>query len=91
MEERAIENIRPPEVIVEGNYPDPKINMEYDRKKLEIEKMVVKAKAREEVLSTFDDASLQKCKKEDQLLTKEDNRKNKKTGLLKTDPIFQKN
>ena len=82
MEERAIENI---------SLPDPKINMEYDRKKLEIEEMVAKAKARAKVSSTFDDASLQKCKKEDQLLTKEDNRKNKKTGLLKTDPIFQKN
>ena len=65
--------------------------MEYDRKKLEIEERVAKAKARAKVLNTFDDASLQKCKKEDQLLTKEDNRKNMKTGLLGKDPIFQKN
>ena len=53
--------------------------------------MVAKGKARADVLSTFDDASLQKCKKEDQLLTEEDNRKNKKTGLLRKDPLFHKN
>ena len=65
--------------------------MEYDRKKLDIEKRVAKVTAKAKVLSTFDDASLQKCKKEDQLLTEEDDRKNKKTGLLGKDSIFQKN
>ena len=92
MKERAIgENIRLVEVIAEANFADQKIKMEYDRKKLEIEERVAKAKARAKVLSTFGDVSLQKYKKEDQLLTEEDNRKNKKTGLLGKDPIFQKN
>ena len=89
MEERAIEeNIRLAEVIAEANYADQKIKMEYDRKKLEIEERVAKAKAK--VLSTFGDVSLQKCKEEDQLLN-EDNRKNKKTPLLRKDPVFRKN
>ena len=44
---------------------------------------VAKAKARTKVLSTFGDASLQKHEKEDELLTGEDNRKNKKTPLLR--------
>ena len=92
MEERAIEeNIKLAEVIAEANYADQKIKMEYDRKKLEIEERVAKAKARAKVLSTFGDVSLQKYKKEDQLLTEEDNRKNKKTPLQRKDPIFQKN
>ena len=34
---------------------------------------------------------MQKYEKEDQLLTDEDNRKNKKTPLLRKDPIFHKN
>ena len=44
---------------------------------------VAKAKARIKVLSNFGDASLQKHEKEDELLTVEDNRKNKKTPLLR--------
>ena len=92
MEERAIEeNIRLAEVIVEANYADHKIKMEYDRKKLEIEEKVAKAKARAKVLNNFGDQSLQKHKKEDQLLTEEDNRKSKKTPLLRKDPVFHKN
>ena len=92
MEERLIEeNIRLAEVIAEANYADQKIKMEYDRKKLEIEEKVAKAKARAKVLNTFGDVSLQKYKKEDQLLTEEDNRKSKKTPLLRKDPVFHKN
>ena len=92
MEERAIEEkIRLAEVIAEANYADQKIKMEYDRKKLEIEEKVAKAKARAKVLNTFGDVSLQKYKKEDQLLTEEDNRKSKKTPLLRKDPVFHKN
>ena len=92
MEERATEeNIRLAEVIVEANYADHKIKMEYDRKKLEIEEKVAKAKARAKVLNNFGDQSLQKHKKEDQLLTEEDNRKSKKTPLLRKDPVFHKN
>ena len=92
MEERAInENIRFAEVIAEANYADQKIKMEYDRKKLEIEEKVAKAKARAKVLNTFGDVSLQKYKKEDQLLTEDDNRKSKKTPLLRKDPVFHKN
>ena len=92
MEEKAIkENIGLADVIAEANYADQKTKMEYDRKKLEIEERVAKAKARAKVLSTFGDVSLQKYKKEDQLLTEEDNRKNKKTPLQRKDPIFQKN
>ena len=92
MEERAIEeNIRLAEVIVEANYADHKIKMEYDRKKLEIEEKVAKAKARAKALNTFGDVSLQKYKKEDQLLTEDDNRKSKKTPLLRKDPVFHKN
>ena len=56
-----------------------------------MEERVAKAKAREKVLSTFGDVSLQKYKKEDQFLTREDNRKHKKTLLLKKDHIFDKN
>ena len=92
MEEIAIEeNIRLAEVIVEANYADHKIKMEYDRKKLEIEKKVAKAKARAKVLNNFGDQSLQKHKKEDQLLTEEDNKKSKKTPLLRKDPVLHKN
>ena len=94
MEERSIEeNIRLAEVIAETNYADQKMRMEYDRKKLEMEERVVKAKARAraKVLSTFGDVSLQRYKKEDQLLTGEDNRKNKKTPILRKDPVFHKN
>ena len=65
--------------------------MAYDRRKLEIEEKVAKAKARAKVLNTFDDVSLQNYKKEDQLLTEEDNRKSKKTLLLRKDPVFHKN
>ena len=91
IEERAIEeNIRLAEVIAEANYADQKIKMEYDRKKLEIEERVAKAKARAKALHTFGDTSLQKYKKEDQLLTEEKNRKKKKTPLLRKDPIFHK-
>ena len=90
MEERAIEeNIRLAEVIAETNYADQKIKMEYDRKKLEMERRVAKATAK--VFSTFGDVSLQKFRKEDHMLTGEDNRKNKKTPLLRKDPIFDKN
>ena len=82
MEEKAIEeNIRLAEVIAKAKYTDQKMKMEYDRKKLEMEERVAKVKARKKVLSTFGDVSLQKYKKEDQLLTGEDNRKNKKTPL----------
>ena len=92
MEEIAIEeNIRLAEVIVEANYADHKIKMEYDRKKLEIEEKVAKAKARAKVLNNFGDQSLQKHKKEDQLLTEEDNKKSKKTPLLRKDPVLHKN
>ena len=49
--------------------------MEYDRKKLEIEERVAKAKARAEVLSTFGDVSFQKYKREDQFLSGENNKK----------------
>ena len=77
MEERVIEeNIRLAEVIAKTNYADQKMKMEYDRKKLEIEERLAKAKATAKGLSTFGDAFLQKYKKEDQLLTGEDNRKN---------------
>ena len=65
--------------------------MEYDRKKLEIEERVAKTKARAEVLSTFGDVSFQKYKREDQFLSGENNRKNKKTPLMRKDPIFHKN
>ena len=65
MEERAIEvNISLHEVIAESNYADQKMIMEYDRKKLEMEEKVVKAKERAKVLSAFGDVSLQKYKKE---------------------------
>ena len=67
------------------------MKMEYDKTKLEMEERVAKAKARPKVLSTFDDVSLQKYKKEDQLLTGDGNRKNKKTPLLRKDPVFHKN
>ena len=91
-EKRGIEeNIRVAEVIAEANYAEHKIKMEYDRKKLEIDKKVAKAKARAKVLNTFGDVSLQKYKKDDQLLTEEDNRKSKKTPLLTKDPVFHKN
>ena len=92
MEERAIEeNIRLAEVIVQTNYADQKIKMEYDRKKLEIEEKVAKAKARAKVLNNFGDQFLQKHKKEDQLLTEEDTRKSKKTPILRKDPVLNKN
>ena len=92
MEERGIaENINLTEVIAEANYADQKIKIEYNRKKLETEERVAKAKARAKVLNTFGDVSLQKYKKEDQLLTEEDNRNSKKTPLLRNDPIFHKN
>ena len=79
MEERAIEeNIRLAEVIAEANYAEQKIKMENDRKKLEIEEKVAKAKARAKALNTFGDVSLQKYKKEDQLLTEEDKKKVRK-------------
>ena len=91
-EERAIEeNIRLNEVIAEANYADQKMKMEYDRKKLEMEERVAKAKARAEVLSTFGDVSFQKYKREDQFLSGENNRKNKETPLMRKDPIFHKN
>ena len=83
MEERAIEeNIRLAEVIAESNYADQKIKVEYDGKKLEMEKMVAKTKTRAKVLSAFGDASFQKYKKEEQLLTGGDKSKNKKLPLL---------
>ena len=92
MEERGIaENINLTEVIAEANYADQKIKIEYNRKKLETEERVAKAKARAKVLNTFGDVSLQKYKKEDQLLTEDDNRKSKKTPLLRKDPVFHKN
>ena len=93
MEERAIEvNISLHEVTAELNYADQKMIMEYDRKKLEMEERVVKAKERAKVLSAFGDISLQKYKKEEQqLLTREDNSRNKKMLLLRKDPIFGKN
>ena len=79
MEERGIaENINLTEVIAEANYADQKIKIEYNRKKLEIEERVAKAKARAKVLNTFGDVSLQKYKKEDQLLTEEDKKKVRK-------------
>ena len=56
-----------------------------------MEKRVAKAKARAQVLSTLGDVSLPKYKKEDQLLTGEDNSKNKRTTLLRKDPIIDKN
>ena len=65
-------------MIAEANYADHKIKMEYERKKLEIDKKVAKAKARAKVLNTFGDVSLQKYKKEDQLLTEEDKKKVRK-------------
>ena len=52
---------------------------------------MAKAKARANVLNTFGNVSLQKYKKDDQLLTEEDNRKSKKTPLLTKDPVFHKN
>ena len=65
MEEKVIqENIRLAEMIAEANYADQKIKMEHDRKNLEIEERVAKAKAREKVLSAFGNESLQKYKKE---------------------------
>ena len=67
------------------------MKMKYDRKKLEMEESVAKAKARAKVLSILGDVSLQEYKKEDQMLTGEDNSKNKRTHLLKKDPIFNKN
>ena len=67
------------------------MKMEYDRKKLEMEERVTKAKTRAKVMSTFGDVSLQKYKKEDQFLTGKDNRKNKKAPLLRKDPVFHKN
>ena len=92
LEERAIEeNIRLAEVIAEANHADQKIKMEYDSKKLEIEEKVGNAKARAKVLNTFGEVSLQKYKKEDQLLTEEDSRKSKKAPLLRKDPVFHKN
>ena len=78
-------------MIAEANYADQKIKMEYDGKKLEIEEKVAKAKARAKLLNTFGNVSLQKCKKEDQLLIKEDNRKSKKIPFLRKDPVFLKN
>ena len=75
MEVRAIEeNIRLAEVISEANYSYQKIKMEYDRNKLEMEENMAKEKARAKVLNTICDVSLRKYKKEDQLLTEEDNR-----------------
>ena len=75
MEERAIEeNIRLAEVISEANYSYQKIKMEYDRNKLEMEENMAKEKARAKVFKTICDVSLRKYKKEDQLLTEEDNR-----------------
>ena len=75
MEERAIEdNIRLAAVISEANYSYQKIKMEYDRNKLEMEENMAKEKARAKVLNTICDVSLRKYKKEDQLLTEEDNR-----------------
>ena len=75
MEERAIEeNIRLAEVISEANHSYQKIKMEYDRNKLEMEENMAKEKARAKVLNTICDVSLRKYKKEDQLLTEEDNR-----------------
>ena len=65
--------------------------MKYDTKKLEMEESVEKAKARAKVLSFLGDVSLQEYKKEDQMLTGEDNCKNKRTHLLKKDPTFNKN
>ena len=67
------------------------MKMKYDRKKLEMEESVAKAKARAKVLSILGDVSLQEYKKEDQMLTGENNSKNKRTHLLKKDPIFNKN
>ena len=67
------------------------MKMKYDRKKLEMEESVAKAKARAKVLSILGDVSLQEYKKEDQMLTGEYNSKNKRTHLLKKDPIFNKN
>ena len=65
MEEKVIqENIRLAEMIAEANYADQKIKMEHDRKNIEIEERVAKAKAREKVLSAFGNESLQKYKKE---------------------------
>ena len=75
MEERAIENnIRLAEVISEANYSYQKMKMEYDRNKLEMEENMAKEKARAKVLKTICDVSLRKYKKEDELLTEEDNR-----------------
>ena len=51
-------------MIAEANYADQKIKMEHDRKNIEIEERVAKAKAREKVLSAFGNESLQKYKKE---------------------------
>ena len=67
------------------------MKMKYDRKKLEMEESVAKTKARAKVLSILGDVSLLEYKKEDQMLTGEDNSKNKRTHLLKKDPIFNKN
>ena len=67
------------------------MKMKYDRKKLEMEESVAKAKARAKVLSILGDVSLQEYKKEDQMLTGEDNSKNERTHLLKKDHIFNKN
>ena len=52
-----------------------------------MEERVARAKARATVLSNIGDASLQKYKEEYQFLTWEDNRKNKKTPLLRKDPF----
>ena len=92
MEERPIEeNIRLAEGIAEANYVDQKKKMEYDRKKLTIKEKVAKAKERAKVLNSFGDVSLQTYKKEDQFLTEKDNRKSKKTPLLRKDAVFHKN
>ena len=83
MEERAIEEIiRIAEVIAEATYADQKIKIKYDRKKLEIEERVAKAKARAKLLSIFGDVSLLKYKKEDQLLTEDDTRKKQENTLI---------
>ena len=92
MEERTTEQyIRIAEKIAESNYADQKMKIEYNRKKLEIEEKVAKAKTRAKVLSTLGNVSLQKYKKKGLLLTGADNSKNKKIPLLRKDPIFDKN
>ena len=91
MEERTTEQYIRLAEIAESNYADQKMKIEYNRKKLEIEEKVAKAKTRAKVLSTLGNVSLQKYKKKGLLLTGADNSKNKKITLLRKDPIFDKN